>query len=145
MAPTKEPAPSQEAIDAVDALAAENAVRHPRRAAEIAGGMGSKLETIAGREVTIIGLEFDVRDIKALQDDPEAGVSRGQLTSRPVAFILIQPQPGFEDHGPERYYTWSKPLIDKLHVVAEAEDGLPALAIFEKVTLDDGRTVWSFR
>jgi hypothetical protein len=136
-----------EAIAAADALAAENATRPSarggRRMAEIAGGMGKKIETIAGQDVLVTAITFDTRSIHSLNDDPDAGVKRGDLVDREVAFIEVAPQVGFEDHGPEQYYTWSAPLIEKLRAVAAAEDGLPSVANFNKIDLADGRTAWT--
>lgn len=145
MARNTEPAPDQAAIAAADALAAENETRRPssRRMAEIAGGMGKKIETIQGQDVLVTAITFDTRPIHSLNDDPEAGVKRGDLVNREVAFIEVAPQAGFEDHGPELYYTWSAPLIEKLRVVVATADGLPSVANFNKIDLADGRTAWT--
>lgn len=149
MARSTEHQPDQAAIDAADSLAAENEAagrnQPPRRTAEIAGGMGKKIETIAGQDVTVVGITFDTRKIHSLNDDPEADppVKRGDLVDRVVAFISVAPQAGFEEHGPEMYYTWSSPLIEKLRIVAAAEDGFPSVANFNKIDLPDGRTAWT--
>jgi hypothetical protein len=143
MARTTEPAPDQAAIAAADALAAENEARRPssRRMAEIAGGMGKKIETIQGLDVLVTAITFETRSIHSLNADPEADppVAIGDLVDREVAFIEVDTGDG----ETERYYTWSTPLMEKLHIVAAADEGLPSVANFNKITLRDGREAWT--
>jgi hypothetical protein len=104
--------------------------------AELAGGMGKKLEAIEGQTVMVTGLTFDSREVRALRDDPERGWSKGDLVTRDVAFIATG--------DGEQYYTFSEPLIDKLKAIDTA--ALPAEGVFRRVDLTgdrQGQRVWT--
>jgi hypothetical protein len=138
MARATEPTPDQEAIAAAETLATGERPS-PHRLADLAGGIGKKIETIAGQEVTVTAIEITIRDVRALEND--RGVTPGTLEAKDVAIITVAPQPGFEDHGPERYYTFSGPLVGKLREI-QPED-LPAVATFRKEKIAGGREAWT--
>jgi hypothetical protein len=100
-----------------------------RSLAEITGAMGMKLETIKGQPIVVTGLVFDVRQVHKLDD---GGRPLEDLEDKEVVFIMV---------GEDKYYSFSAPLIAKLHTVNVTED-LPAAATFDVKSIGGGRTVW---
>ncbi len=115
--------------------------------AELAGGLGTKLEEIEGKPVIVIGMTFDRRQVRALRDDPENGIAEGDLEDREVVQLITKPlDPNAKDADEETvYYSFSKPLIAKLHAVPI--ESLPAAGIFERIDIKSGpaqgNRVWS--
>jgi len=109
----------------------------PTRLAELAGGIGHKIEDIKGQEVTVYGIEITVRKVRALKDEPEKGISQDDLVDREVAIFTADIGDGVEN----RYYTFSEPLINKVRDIAPSS--LPTLAIFDLKDIGGGRRVWT--
>jgi hypothetical protein len=100
------------------------------RLADLTGSMGHKMEDIKGEQVTVHSIEFDIRQVHKLDD---AGRQLDELEDKEVAILTC-------DNG-NRFYTFSAPLIAKLHEVDPA--ALPALAIFDIKDITGGRRVWT--
>jgi hypothetical protein len=107
------------------ALPGESIAPRPKRLAALASGMGAKLETVADVEVTVVALSFETRPVRNLNTQ--------ELEDKDIGFITL-------DDG-EMYYTFSAPLIEKLHGIDAAD--LPALAVFHKKDLPSGHSVWT--
>jgi hypothetical protein len=132
--------PSQNQLDAIAEAEriATGVTPSPTRLADLAGGIGKKLELIKGKEVTVTSIEVTMRDVRAIDPDENGEFP---IEQRDLAIITVQPQPGFEDHPPERYYTFARPLIEKLKAVPA--ESLPAVAVFEIEDIKGGRRVWT--
>lgn len=108
-----------------------------RRLGEAAGSLGRSIKEIKGEDVTVIGLTFDNdHKVRALTDDPEAGVKRGELISRECVIVTVESS----DPRGTRYFSFSGPLVDKLHNVDPTE--LPMDARFIEKDLPNGQTTW---
>jgi len=100
------------------------------RLSDLTGGMGHKLEDIKGEQVTVYAIAFDLRQVHKLDDN---GRQMDELEEKEVAIITCENE--------NRFYTFSAPLIAKLHEVDPA--ALPALAIFDIKDITGGRRVWT--
>lgn len=115
--------------------------------AELTGALGHKIETIEGKQVIVIGLRFDTRDVRALRDDPETGIKEGDIENREVVQIIIRPvtPTAADPDDDEVIYSFSKPLIQKLHMIQPGQ--LPAVGTFRRIEImhgpSKGNRVWS--
>lgn len=105
----------------------------PRSLAELAGGMGKKLETIEGKQVIVQAIAFETREVRALNADAEAGVEVGDLVEKAVVFITLDDE--------QQYYSFSEPLIDKLKRISA--DDLPAFGVFTRADIGGGKRAWT--
>lgn len=108
-----------------------------RRLGEAAGSLGRPLRELEGLDVVVTALAFEGgRKIKALADNQETGVKRGELVEATAGIVTVESS----DQGGTRYFTFSPSLIDKLRAVDAAE--LPMDARFIKRELEGGQSVW---
>lgn len=105
--------------------------------ADIAEVFGEKLEAIEGQRVVVTRVDFTTREVAEDPSDPDS-----PTVVKSVAIIHARPL-GHPDVDPDRFYTFSAPLINKLRDIGPR---LPARATFERIPFDGGRKqVWSIR
>jgi len=133
----------EQAIDAAETIA--TGTRPTKgRLADLAGGMGKKVESIKGKEITVTAIEISTREVRSLNDEEPSeehpnGVREGDLITKKVAFISSDETDSAGN--PQRYYTFSDPLISKLEGIDN--EALPLLAIFNLVDIPGGKRAWT--
>jgi hypothetical protein len=106
-----------------------------RRLADAAGSLGRPLREIMGEEVTVTAIAFESdHQVRALADDPEAGIKKGDKVNREVVILTVDSIP------PTRYFSFSPSLVEKLRPIDG--DALPMDARFVQRDLGNGQKVW---
>lgn len=110
-----------------------------RTLGQAAGSLGRPLREIKGERVVVTALDFDAdRKIKALADDPEKGITRGQLVAAEAVIITVEGQDA--SGSGIRYFSFSPSLASKLRSVDPTE--LPLPAVFVTRDIGGGQEVW---
>jgi hypothetical protein len=132
---TTSPAADQDAEEAVGSLA------------DVVTTFGEKLDTIEGERVVVTRVDFTTAVVDDLSDEADeirrAGGASPQVEK---AVVIIHARPfGHPEASPERFYSFSDPLIKALRE-ADAKGAWPLSATFEKRAFDSGKKqVWSIR
>jgi hypothetical protein len=105
-----------------------------KRLADLAGALGKPLRDIMSQDVVVASFEIESgHEVKALNDDPENQIVKGQKVARDCVIFTL-------DNG-SRYFSFSPSLVEKMRPLTDP-DMFPLDAKFVQVETGSGQRVW---